>query len=67
MSLSALKCVLAALKASDFYFFREKRPRARICLPSVYLMKYLCSSRGTLANICALCSEEKGENAPNED
>lgn len=50
-----------------FYFFFGKGPRARICLPSVYLMKYLCASSGTMANVCALCSEEKGENAANED
>lgn len=49
------------------FFFFGKGPHARICLPSVYLMKYLCVSSGTMANVCALCSEEKGENAPNED
>lgn len=65
-----LVCVPAALKASDFmffFFFFGKGPRARICLPSVYLMKYLCASSGTMANVCALCCEEKGDNSPNED
>lgn len=50
-----------------FISFFGKGPRARICLPSVYLMKYLCGSSGTMANVWALCSEERGENAPSED
>lgn len=45
--------------AESIRFFFGKGPRARICLPSVYLMKYLCGSSGTMANVCALCSEEK--------
>lgn len=59
-SSSAHRRAGCSLEASRFFFFFfGKRPRARICLPSVYLMKYLCGSGGTMANVCALCSGEK--------
>lgn len=59
---SASACRLLAESIPLFFiylFVFGKRPRARICLPSVYLMKYLCGAGGTMANVCALCSGEK--------
>lgn len=58
-------CAGCSLKASDFFYFLflGDGPRARVCLPSVYLMKYLCGSSGTMANVCALCSEKRCKRA----